>query len=214
MLTSDITKAISLGCSARDIAATISEQMTKNSDVLRAELSGNGPLTRRAFCQLFGIGESTLTGWLQSERVPQSSAMAYALFLLASEALKLIERNEPRVIDLPDGYAVVKFQAGDDGREIGALVASGIKELATAERLAFVQSSTFSDLISRQTELLEETIETTAEAGNDTPYRMAQLDAELSALRQLVELATSKRTSPRTGKGKRKESGSVQGGGQ
>lgn len=196
MLMSDVSTAIGGHASVRDIALRLAERLMDDTDLLRAELYGHGPLTRKRFCELLGIGESTLTGWLQTERIPQSSAVAYALFLLSTELLKRLDedRDQTRIVALTDGYAVVKFMAGEDGQPVGKIVASGIEDLATARQLAFAQSPAFAGLVARHTALLEDQIETTVEAGNDTPYRMAQLNGELEVLKSLAKLTAGRET--------------------
>ena len=110
MLISEISRAITKPTSASEVARCFAERLMTDPALLRAELYGDGPLTRKRFCELLGIGDSTLTGWLQTERIPQTAAVAYVMFLLSMRLLEAVEdikadREQPRVVELRDGYA-------------------------------------------------------------------------------------------------------------
>jgi len=187
MLESDISLALTEGKSVRQIAAELAEDFMANSKLLRAELQGEGPLSRKAFCEFMGIGESTLTGWLQAERIPQTAAVAYMLLLMSEELrekCRALEETvgEPRVIALDGRYAVVRFDAREKGQGTGEVIASDIPDLASARRVAFSQSKHMIQLIDRHIELIDDLIELTDLAGNNPAW----VQSERASLQQLI----------------------------
>lgn len=193
MLSSEISAALVDGKSANAIASAFGKALMSAPKLLKAELQGDGPLSRKRFCEFLGIGESTLTGWLQTERIPQAAAVAYAL-LLATRALQArvnrleCSREEPRIIAIGDKYAVVRFESGKDERSIGRVIAGDIGDLITARQFAFSQSGDLPRLVERQLEFVEQQIDTTQQAGNDTPFRMSELESERVELKRLMLL--------------------------
>jgi class 3 adenylate cyclase len=196
MMASDISLALNDGKSARTIASEFAEELMADPKLLKTELQGDGPLTRKPFCEFLGIGESTLTGWLQADRFPQAAAVAYVLLLTARELQERVgklekKQREPRVIAFGGRYAVVAFEeASDDGHIIGRIIASDITELGAARQIAFSQSSDMLRLVTRQLELVDDLIELTEQAGNDTQLRMADHKAERTELQRLKLLMT------------------------
>jgi hypothetical protein len=175
MLSSDIAAALAKGQSARTLAAEFAQDLMADPKLLKSELQGGGPMSRKPFCEFMGIGESTLTGWLQSERIPQPAAVAYVLLLAAQQLqdqlTKLQKRQgEPRIISLAGKYAVVRFEESDDGESVGRIIASDISDLADARKIAFSQSEDLTRLLTHHLELLDEKIELTFQSGNDTAY--------------------------------------------
>jgi hypothetical protein len=175
MLSSDIAAALAEGKSARVLAAEFAQELMADPKLLKSELQGDGPMSRKPFCEFMGIGESTLTGWLQSDRIPQPAAVAYVLLLAAQQlrdqVAKLEKRQgEPRIIALAGKYAVVRFEQSGDGESVGRIIASDIADLAEARKIAFSQSEDMNRLLSRHLELLDEKIEMTFQSGNDTAY--------------------------------------------
>lgn len=218
MLIADISQSLTAETTAGAVAKHFADRLVADPAVLRSELYGEGPLSRKRFCELFGVGESTLTGWLQTERIPQSAAVAYVLFLLSTRLLEQLQKNEaaqeqPSVVALHDGYAVVTPAKGEDGQQLGKLVASGISDLTAARRIAFAQSNDFEKILGRQIELVDDLISLTAEAGNDTPYRMAELGKERSALDRLQLLIRKVDREAREGKARSKSTATAARGG-
>ncbi len=155
--------------------------------LLKTELQGQGPFSRKAFCEFMGIGESTLTGWLQAERIPQTAAVAYVLLLMSQELLEKCraleaKESEPRIIALGGRYAVVRFGASVKGQGIGQVIASDIPDLVSARRIAFSQSQRMKQLIDRHLELIADQIDLTDQAGNDPTW----LQSERASLHQLI----------------------------
>lgn len=191
MLSSDIAAALAKGQSARTLAAEFAQDLMADPKLLKSELQGGGPMSRKPFCEFMGIGESTLTGWLQSERMPQPAAVAYVLLLAAQQLqdqlTKLVKRQgEPRIIALAGKYAVVRFEESDVGESVGRIIASDISDLAEARKIAFSQSDDLTRLFTRHLELLDEQIELTFQAGNDT----AHWEAERASLERLLKSHT------------------------
>ncbi len=187
MLKSDIALTLAEGKSVREIAAELAEDFMADPKLLKAELQGQGPLGRKAFCEFMGIGELTLTGWLQAERTPQTAAVAYILLLMAQvlqEGCRALEdrESEPRVIALGGRYAIVRFDASEKGQGLGAIIASDIPDLVSARRVAFSQSKRLTQLIDRHLELIDDQIELTDQAGNNPSC----LQSERASLHQLM----------------------------
>lgn len=107
-----------------------------NADSLRAEFE-NG-LKRKAFCDFLAIGESTLSTWLQSDRIPQSAALAYGL-LKASQTLSAkLDQYENAVEVVENGKAFDLIAPKSPGGRFRRVVVSGIDDpdiaLAEAEK--------------------------------------------------------------------------------
>lgn len=75
---------------------------------LRALFAETG-LRRRDFCDFLGIGESTLSAWLQAGRIPQSAAIAYVMYSAMNTQSKKLNEMEmrPEIIEDIDGYSVI-----------------------------------------------------------------------------------------------------------
>jgi hypothetical protein len=187
MLKSDISLALTKGKLVRQIAAELAENFMADPKLLKSELQGRGQLGRKAFCEFMGIGESTLTGWLQAERIPQTAAVAYMLLLISQvlqEKCRALEdkESEPRIIALGGRYAVVRFDASEKGQGLGQVIASDIPDLISARRVAFSQSKRMTQLIDRHLELIDDQIELTDQAGNNPAW----LQSERASLQQLI----------------------------
>jgi DNA-binding transcriptional regulator YiaG len=115
-------------------------------------------LSRKEFCAIFGIGESTLSGWLTGKGLP--AAVTHAL-RLAEELDLCIEQlrqmasaldaaeYDMRVVKDDETYSLVQFAfSGNDGtvlarenrQPVGAIVARDIPDRDTALALARSQS--------------------------------------------------------------------------
>lgn len=205
MLSSDIAVALAEGKSARALAAECAQELLADPKLLKSELQGGGPMSRKPFCEFMGIGESTLTGWLQSDRIPQTAAVAYVLLLAAQQLqdqlAKLKKRQgEPRVIALAGKYAVVRFEESEeseDGESVGRIIASEISALAEARKIAFSQSEDMTRLLKSHLELLDEQIELTFQAGNDTAYWEAERTSLEHLLKRHAHLSDEKRRKPK-----------------
>jgi DNA-binding transcriptional regulator YiaG len=202
MLSSDIAAALAEGKSARVLAAEFAQELMADPKLLKSELQGDGPMSRKPFCEFMGIGESTLTGWLQSDRIPQPAAVAYVLLLAAQQlqdqVAKLEKRQgEPRIIALAGKYAVVRFEESGDGESVGRIIASDIADLAEARKIALSQSDDLTRLLMRHLELLDEQIELTFQAGNDTAHWEAERASLEHLLNRHASLTDEKRRKPK-----------------
>ena len=196
MLSSDISSALTQGQSATAIATQFAQMLSADTSLLRSELQGNGPLSRKRFCEFIGVGESTLTGWLQADRIPQTAAVAYVLLLVAEALRNQVsvlqgKEREPKIIALGGKYAVARFDETEDGGSMGRIVASDIDHLQEARQIAFSQSEDLPRLLARHLELVDDLIELTEGAGNDTPHRMAALNAERAEFQRRQRLVNS-----------------------
>ncbi|UWR10905.1 hypothetical protein [Sulfitobacter mediterraneus] len=115
-------------------------------------------LSRKEFCAIFDIGESTLSGWLSGKGFP--AATTHALWLaqeldLRTEQLRQMAsaldaaEYDLRVIQDGDTYCLVQFAlAGNEGAKlaeerrqpVGSVVARNIQDRETALALARSQS--------------------------------------------------------------------------
>src|SRR5262245_17886717 len=107
---------------------------------------------RKRLCQYLGIGESTFTGWVQSERIPRAAAIAIALHRNLRERVSRMrelarDRLEPRVVVVDGKFAICEFLEREDGAVEGHLVATGIADRAVAQDLARLRSRTFAGLV-------------------------------------------------------------------
>ncbi len=114
-----------------------------NADALYEELEEYGPFApmRKLFCQFLDIGESTLTGWLKSGRVPRPARVAYVLLVglqtLQAEIKKLRQdAQELKIVDSGENFQLVRFDTDDTGVSIGRIVARDIADAKTARVLA------------------------------------------------------------------------------
>src|SRR5947208_7249451 len=124
-----------------------------NADTLKGEFEEGGT-RRKSFCEAMDIGESTLSTWLQTRRVPRMAALAYVLWLVVqkqSDDLHQREQQatEPYVIRDRDRYAVVQPGTGVGDEVVDRVLASGIETFALAKEIATVRSSRFRDVLDR-----------------------------------------------------------------
>lgn len=114
-----------------------------DADILLEELEIDGPfaLLRKRFCEFLDIGESTLTGWLKSQRVPQSAKVAYVLLvgmtMLQDEVNRLRQdAQDLKIVSDGETFQVVRFEVDETGVSIGSIVARDIPNVKTARVLA------------------------------------------------------------------------------
>jgi hypothetical protein len=114
-----------------------------DADTLVEELEEYGPFAplRKNFCEFLGIGESTLTGWLKSGRVPRTAKVAYVLLVgvnVLQAEVKRLRRDAHELKIIQDGgtFQVVRFDADETGVSIGKVVARDIPSAKTARVLA------------------------------------------------------------------------------
>jgi hypothetical protein len=119
-------------------AGPLAEELLTVED-LKAEFEGG--LRRKVFCEFLGIGESTLSTWLQSARIPRMAAISYVLLAaVRSSSGEISRQNEPKVMKAPDGgfpFAVVVPSGNSDVGRIVAMAA----DLQLARSFAGARSS-------------------------------------------------------------------------
>lgn len=123
------------------------------TDTLRNEFE-SGVIRRKSFCEALDIGESTLSTWLQSGRIPRVAAVAYVLWLALKKLRDEIQQRdqlaaEPYVIQCPDGYAVVQPADRDTPDSIDQVIASGIAAAELAREIAITRSVRFRKVLDR-----------------------------------------------------------------
>jgi hypothetical protein len=124
---------------------------TANS--LRREFE-SGVCKRKTFCEALDIGESTLSTWLQSDRIPRVAAVAYvgwlALKKLGNEIRQRDESAaEPYVVRCRDGYAVVQPANRASPDAVDQVIASGIETVELAQQIAVERSKRFRKALDR-----------------------------------------------------------------
>ena len=114
-----------------------------DADTLFEELEEYGPFAhlRKHYCQFLNIGESTLTGWLKTGRVPRSAKVAYVLLLALQIFQTEIKRlrqdaQELKIVNNGESFQLVCFETDDTGVSIGRVVARDIADSKTARVLA------------------------------------------------------------------------------
>lgn len=122
--------------------------------------SPGGP-SRKQFCQFLGIGESTLTGWMQAKRIPRAAAIALVSYWNLKERAGTIkrlvkEKAHPRVIAMDGKYAVCEFGKGEDGEPEGRIIAQGIPDYGIARAMARSRSVEFHKLLKSAANRLHE----------------------------------------------------------
>jgi hypothetical protein len=150
------------------------------SDVLRQEFE-RGIIRRKEFCEALDIGESTLSTWLQTGRIPRVAAVAYVLWLavrkLANENEQRDElRSEPYVIRCRDGYAVVRPADSAVPDAIDQVIASGIETVELAQEIATARSKRFRKVFDRVLDAMGPYAEQFGEDDNWIAELMADLE--------------------------------------
>lgn len=119
---------------------------------------GAHDLTRKKFCAIFGIAESTLSGWLSGKGIPATALRAIELAQNLDIRLEQLRQMkialdaaeyDMRVVRDGETYSIVEFPfSGNDGAElgrehrqpVGSIIARGIPDRATALSLVRSQS--------------------------------------------------------------------------
>jgi len=99
------------------------------------------PFNRRQFCEFSGIANSTLSGWFKEQRMPMVAKEVYVLLraflVLRKEIHRLKEEfQDPKIVETDAGFQICVFKPNEDGIMIGSVLASGIKSLSAARRIA------------------------------------------------------------------------------
>ncbi len=122
-------------------ASFLDEQMDATAVLRYLQEENSGFSGRKEFCEILGIGESTLSGWLKGDRIPKMAKLVIGLLkarVLDREALEQEEKRveqlkiRDRIVKDGDRYMIVEF-ASNDG--IGRVVARDIPDEASAKKL-------------------------------------------------------------------------------
>lgn len=122
-------------------ASFLDEQMDATAVLSYLQEENSGFSGRKEFCEILGIGESTLSGWLKGDRIPKMAKLVIGLLkarVLDREALEQEEKRveqlkiRDRIVKDGDRYMIVEF-ASNDG--IGRVVARDIPDEASAKKL-------------------------------------------------------------------------------
>lgn len=154
-------------------------------------------LTRKKFCSIFGIGESTLSGWLSGKGIPVSTIHAMELAQELDMRLEQLRRMtsaldaaeyDMRVVEDGETYSIVQFPfVGNEGTElahqcrqpVGVVVARGIPDRVTA--LSLVRSQSLIRTLNRvRGELVREQPRTEHFGSNYRGELILEVDLELN----------------------------------
>lgn len=101
---------------------------------------------RKEFCEMLGVGESTLFGWLKGDRIPKMVKLIIGLFqqqadirIVLKEREKAYDRlkKSDRVVRDGDRFMIIEFPDGDSGNSLGLgrIVAKDIPDEQAAKKL-------------------------------------------------------------------------------
>jgi hypothetical protein len=157
-LSGRIQKEELLGLRQLADAAVYAEKLV-DADRLRAEFDSN-TIRRKAFCEALGIGESTLSTWLQTNRIPRVASLAYFLWLaLKFQSNELQRRDElaaePFVIRYHDRYLVVQPSNAHEGDTAGETIGS-FERVEHARDFAVTHSKLFRKALDQAIDALGE----------------------------------------------------------
>lgn len=125
-----------------------------SADDLKAEFEGG--VRRKAFCEFLGIGESTLSTWLQSGRIPRMAAISYVLLAAIRLLSKEMGRQkEPFVLKAPDAGFPFAVVIPSNDRTLGQIVAMAA-DYYVAQSFAAAKSNEVANSIEYAKELLAE----------------------------------------------------------
>lgn len=102
---------------------------------------------RKGLCQYLGIGESTLSGWLREDRIPQAAKEAYvlrrALCVLQGEIRNLrlqqsmrLKTEELTIFKNGEGYDLCIFRKDEDSALVPQIIAENIRDINNARMLS------------------------------------------------------------------------------
>jgi hypothetical protein len=121
------------------------------TEMLKLIEAEDGPFkNRKEFCEAFGIGESTLSGWLKGDRIPKVAKLCVGLLNVTetfTEDYSRLKRrlnavkNSDRIVRDGDRFMIVSFSSSEthtvieDLADIGTISAREIPDVETARRL-------------------------------------------------------------------------------
>ena len=99
------------------------------------------PFGRRTFCEFLGIRESTLSGWLNEDRMPRSAKVAFGLLIAFMELKKKFssysqEVMKPIPVKTSEGWALVQLSENEFNDIEGEVIAEKISDKDHAVKLA------------------------------------------------------------------------------
>jgi predicted DNA-binding transcriptional regulator AlpA len=101
---------------------------------------------RKEFCEMLGVGESTLFGWLKGDRIPKMVKLVIGLFRQQADIQAALKESEKacdrlkksdRVVRDGDQFMIIEFPDGgsDKGLGVGRIVAKDIPDEQAAKKL-------------------------------------------------------------------------------
>lgn len=159
------------------------------SQLLRQELLAGNIVSRKGFCDVLGIQESTLTRWLQGDSLPKIASVAYILLTTVKEARDEIYRLREKagdciVIAKTAGFAVCETEDADDGKMVARIVADDIPTLRQARRISAGISLKTAALLEDCEDFIEHRLSMVDDPSVER--RLRSLSAQLSELRTVM----------------------------
>ena len=101
---------------------------------------------RKEFCEMLGVGESTLFGWLKGDRIPKMVKLIIGLFQQQADIQAELKEREKaydrlkksdRVVRDGDRFMIVEFPDGEGDKDLGwgRIVAKDIPDEQAAKKL-------------------------------------------------------------------------------
>ncbi len=180
MLTDHISLNAVLELAAEDIAGYCDDLDGK---AFISEIEDYYQLGRKDLCRYLGIGESTLSGWLKEDRVPQMARVALLLRLAMNLLKEEIDRLQREAKDLKilkngDVYQVCVFQEDEDGLVVGRVIADGIQDLGHARLLSV--SIKAQNMLQRAKGVINNELESLGEYGQKYTRELLEIQKEIT----------------------------------
>lgn len=101
---------------------------------------------RKEFCEMLGVGESTLFGWLKGDRIPKMVKLIIGLFQQQADIRIFLKEHEKaydrlkksdRLVRDGDRFMIIEFPNGDSDKDLGVgrIVAKDIPDEQAARKL-------------------------------------------------------------------------------
>lgn len=131
---------------ANELAETFDEQVNVENLNYWIKAETMPWSNRKEFCEMLGVGESTLFGWLKGNRIPKMVKLIIGLFQQQADIQAELKEREKaydrlkksdRVVRDGDRFMIVEFPDGEGGKDLGwgRIVAKDIPDDQAAKKL-------------------------------------------------------------------------------
>jgi hypothetical protein len=164
-------------------AAVFAERLL-DANALRFEFE-SGAIRRKIFCEALDIGESTLSTWLQTGRIPRMAALAYVMWSIAQDRGAELQRRdematEPYVIRCQDAFPYAVVQPAPGGDTTNRVIAK-VETAELAQKFVVLRSTEFRKVHDHAIDILWEYAEQFEDEGEEN--RVANAATELERAR-------------------------------